>query len=119
MKQYFTYVRPFFNGAWYPVEYGVEKNFRGINYEANFCVVKGNEYDGRVLGFIEIEDQTKPSGVSVIGEDAINAILTNINATKETVTQAQEKVLRWTEVTTTIVDEELVFPVLIDSLFNI
>lgn len=121
MRQYFTYVNPFFDGKWHPIEYNVEKALGSLwaHIETNFCVSQGASIgDARLLGYIEIpEDETGmadvpsyPTGkypaASVM--DMILQIFPNV---RESVEEAKDKVERWTGRNDIIIDgDKIIIP---------
>ena len=106
MRQYFTYVNPYFDGAWHPIEYNVEKACGSVwpTIKKNFCVAQGTSIgDARILGYIELEVDEKgnapspcyPAGVYP-AEGIMAMILSLFPHVKETVEEARDKVERWT-----------------------
>jgi len=106
MRKYFTYVNPYFDGAFHPIEYMVEKSVKVIwdIMETNFCVAQGTSVnDARLLGYIEMTEDgdgnvpvpSYPGGVYPV-EGVFDMVLKLFPNVIETVEQAKEKVERWT-----------------------
>ena len=121
MRQYFTYVNPYINGAWHPIEYNIEKATGVVwkTLKTNFCVAQGTSVgDARQLGYVEIPVDTKgladvssyPGG-KYDAAGVMAMILQLFPHVKETVEEAKDKVERWTgRKDITVKDEVVVIP---------
>lgn len=109
MRQYFTYVNFVAAGSKHPIDYHFKTNFGDLVFEMDCCVAQGSTSspkDGRILGYIEAEDQNGSTASEVI-----TAILRTYAHVLETVEQAKDKVERWTGRTDiTISGENVVLP---------
>ena len=124
MRQYFTYVNPYIDGAWHPIEYNVEKACGNTwpTFEKNFCVAQGNSVgDSRLLGYVDIPviDEegnaaapSYPSGKYPV-EGILGMVLSLFPHVLETVEAAKDKVERWTGRDDITIDgDKVVIPVL-------
>ena len=124
MRQYFTYVNPFFYDAHHPVEYNVQNNIGELwnQIEKDFCVINGSSLnDPRELGYVEIPEDVNgmfefpahPGHLHPV-QNGIDLILKMFPHDLETVEEAKEKVERWTGRTDITIDGDKVIIPLID-----
>lgn len=118
MRQYFTYVNPYFDGAYHPIEYAVEKATGSLwpTLETNFCVAQGTSVgDARKLGYVDIPEDADgmanvpsfPTGKYPV-EAVMAMILQLFPNVLESVEEAKDKVERWTGRTDISIDENKV-----------
>ena len=121
MRRYFTYVNPYFDGAYHPIEYMVEKSTGAVwdTLKTNFCVAKGTSVnDLRQLGYIELtvdEDGNAPvpnfPGGVYPAEGVFAMIFKLFPNVQESVEEAKDKVERWTGRTDiTIEGDKVIIP---------
>ena len=121
MRQYFTDVNPYSNGAWHPIEYNVEKACGNTwpTFEKNFCVAQGGSVgDSRLLGYVDIpvDDEgyavapSYPAGKYPVA-GILGMVLSLFPHVLETVEEAKDKVERWTGRTDITIDgDKVVIP---------
>jgi len=123
MRKYFTYVNPYFDGAFHPIEYMIEKTVSVIwpIIDANFCVTQGTKVgDARLLGYIEMQEDENgnvpvpsyPGGVYAV-EGVFDMIFKLFPHVIESVEEAKEKIERWTGRDDLTIDgDKVVIPVI-------
>lgn len=104
MRTYFTYVMPYFAGAWHPIDPHLRRNFGNLKFTFNTYVAKCNDgTDGRYLGYIEVEGKNKTERSKIT-----KAILGTFYNQVESVENAKDKIERWTGRTDLTIDKDKV-----------
>ena len=125
MRQYFTYVNPYINNSWIPIDYQFKANTKALEgiISSNLCVAQGSSIgDPRILAYIEVDvdgDGNMVVPYNPAGKDLPSNVFSKIlqqfpSITNETVEEAKDKVERWTgRDDITISGDEVIIPELV------